>query len=282
METIGIGITTRNRLELVQRCVLMIKQFSKFDKLIVIDDASEIPVELPDTEVFRFDEQQGIAKAKNKCLSYLKECDHIFLFDDDCWPIKDGWQEHYIDTSIRTKCYHFCYTWVASKFFEILEYKKSYILDIGDDNPIIIDYIMRDTDVRVMKVRKGIPLTLPYTITEICPNETVKTVKIHLHPNGVMLYISKKCIDKVGGFDERYGLYGGEHVDFSTRIHNCGLTPYGKFLDVVNSDQFFYAVDKEDRNATSTIDLDYRINNGKIIDKLLETEQHSTKYIQIY
>jgi hypothetical protein len=37
----------------------------------------------------------GIARSKNKCISLLKEYDKIFLFDDDCFPIKDKWWEIY-------------------------------------------------------------------------------------------------------------------------------------------------------------------------------------------
>lgn len=40
----------------------------------------------------------NIAKAKNECLYNLRDCDHIFLFDEDCFPIKDGWVEFFINT----------------------------------------------------------------------------------------------------------------------------------------------------------------------------------------
>lgn len=34
---------------------------------------------------------KGVRKAKNQLLHELRDCDHIFLFDDDCYPIKPGW-----------------------------------------------------------------------------------------------------------------------------------------------------------------------------------------------
>lgn len=36
---------------------------------------------------------KGVRKAKNQLLYELKDCDHIYLFDDDCYPIKNGWTD---------------------------------------------------------------------------------------------------------------------------------------------------------------------------------------------
>lgn len=44
-------------------------------------------------------------------------------------------------------------------------------------------------------------------------------------PRGVMLYVQRPVIDIVGGMDERFGPGGHEHVEFSRRIHQAGLTP---------------------------------------------------------
>lgn len=44
-------------------------------------------------------------------------------------------------------------------------------------------------------------------------------------PRGVMLYVHRPVIDIVGGMDERFGPGGHEHVEFSRRIHQVGLTP---------------------------------------------------------
>lgn len=41
---------------------------------------------------------EGIPISKNKCLKYLYEagCEHFFLADDDCYPLKAGWEMPYI------------------------------------------------------------------------------------------------------------------------------------------------------------------------------------------
>lgn len=43
-------------------------------------------------------------------------------------------------------------------------------------------------------------------------------------PRGVMLYTHYSVIEKVGGMDERFGPGGHEHVEWSNRICNAGLT----------------------------------------------------------
>lgn len=44
-------------------------------------------------------------------------------------------------------------------------------------------------------------------------------------PRGVMLYATRAVIEQVGGMDERFGLGGHEHAEWSRRIHQHGLTP---------------------------------------------------------
>lgn len=90
---IGIGITTQNRTETFKTCYDKIRKYSAGCKIVVVDDCSQTPVE---EATYRFSNNAGIAKAKNKCLELLDDCDHIFLFDDDCWPTKDNWYMPYI------------------------------------------------------------------------------------------------------------------------------------------------------------------------------------------
>lgn len=102
---IGIGITTRNRREVAEKSINEIRKFAPKDsKIVVIDDASDIPYPKAD---FRFQYQAGIAKAKNKCLELLDDCDHIFVFDDDCYPVRNGWAEAYISTGLNHASFNF-------------------------------------------------------------------------------------------------------------------------------------------------------------------------------
>lgn len=92
---IGVGITTRNRLEVFQRTFLEVKRRTPNAKIVVVDDASDIPV--PEAD-YRFEENVGIARAKNKCLELLQDCDHIFLLDDDIYPLVDEWWRPYVES----------------------------------------------------------------------------------------------------------------------------------------------------------------------------------------
>lgn len=50
-------------------------------------------------------------------------------------------------------------------------------------------------------------------------------------PNGCMMFFTRACIDKVGGWDLKFKGYGYEHVNLSDRIFNAGLTP-ARYLDI--------------------------------------------------
>ncbi len=49
------------------------------------------------------DKQEGPARSRNRVLKALYEegCDHIFTFDDDCYPVKPGWAEYIINHARR-------------------------------------------------------------------------------------------------------------------------------------------------------------------------------------
>lgn len=93
---IGIGITTHNRNSMLYKTLSEIRRLAPAgSKIVIVDDASETPVE---EATFRFDKNVGIAKAKNKCFELLNDCEHIFLFDDDTYPLSENWWIPYIES----------------------------------------------------------------------------------------------------------------------------------------------------------------------------------------
>lgn len=62
------------------------------------------------------------------------------------------------------------------------------------------------------------------------------------NPCGCLLYVNKSVLDLVGGFDTRFLKYSHEHVEWSNRIHNAGLTTH-RFQDVPNSLDLFHSMD---------------------------------------
>lgn len=89
MAKVGIGITTYNRQDCLNECLKNIARHTNL-KDFYVDGDVEIYI-ARDTD----EDRQGVAKRKNECLRALKDCDYVFLFDDDCFPIKDGWIEFF-------------------------------------------------------------------------------------------------------------------------------------------------------------------------------------------
>ena len=90
---IGIGITsTPSRPAHLELCLSQMNKYMPDDAMLFVAH---------DTN------KMGVAHQKNKCLEALKECDYVFLFDDDCFPIEDGWEDAYISEYIRTGNHHF-------------------------------------------------------------------------------------------------------------------------------------------------------------------------------
>lgn len=225
--SIGIGVTTHNRNPLVRDTVARIRQHTPDAKIVVVDDASDIPVKIKDTVVYRFNDNVGIAKAKNKCLELLSDCDHIFLFDDDTYPLADNWFVPYIDSPEHHLMYLF-ENW-------------------GNGVPVGDDYIISDDGKHVA----------------------------HSHARGCMMYIDQLALNTVGGLDVRYGKAMNEHLDWSMRIHNAGLTSFCN-MDVVGSEQLIYSMDQHKEVVTSIKDRKGLSQNNS---HLLKQAQTSTEFM---
>jgi GT2 family glycosyltransferase len=76
--------------------------------------------------------------------------------------------------------------------------------------------------------------------------------KWYSNPCGCMVYINKSVVDKIGGYDIDYALYGDEHLDYAIRAKNAGLIPYA-YIDV--SEPLFYCLDQEGKYKTSRLDV---------------------------
>ena len=101
-----IAISTRNRPDDLELCLMHWGEFCPNIRVIIVDDASE--PSYCDSD-YRFSERVGIPRVKNKCieLCMLSGAEHIFLVDDDCYPIKHGGLERYIESGFKHMCYTF-------------------------------------------------------------------------------------------------------------------------------------------------------------------------------
>lgn len=107
---IAISITTRNRPNAFKTSI---KNWERFipenTKVFIVDDNSDPFYTESD---YYFTERAGIPKAKNKSLelAYNSGAEHIFLADDDIYPIVQGWELPYINSGVN----HLCFTFTES------------------------------------------------------------------------------------------------------------------------------------------------------------------------
>lgn len=111
----------------------------------------------------------GVAVTKNRGIATLMDAgvDHLFLADDDVWPIRNGWWKPYV----RSPQPHLMHCWGRSRY-------------------------ITETD--------GLTLWT--------------------WPRGILLYATRDVIARVGGMRPEFGRWGGEHAEWSRRIHNAGFT----------------------------------------------------------
>lgn len=103
---IGIGVTTYKRSEVFR---LFWDQLFKY---------------LPDNcHVHIAKDIDNISQAKNSCLEALKDCEYIFLFDDDCFPIAKDWHVPFIKSGYKHLLYMKSYHNLQGKQGMILSYK---------------------------------------------------------------------------------------------------------------------------------------------------------------
>ncbi|WP_249417205.1 TipJ family phage tail tip protein [Citrobacter freundii] len=90
---IGIAITTHNRADVLKRAIEQHQKHLPAGALVVVvDDGSKPAAIAPDgVQLLRHETSLGIVASKNASLSALMDagCEHLFLWDDDAWPIAD-------------------------------------------------------------------------------------------------------------------------------------------------------------------------------------------------
>jgi len=177
---IGIGVTTYKR----PRCLAKWKE--QVEKTYTNDNVVIYVAE--DT----VEDRKGVAYRKNECLRALKDCDYVFLFDDDCYPIQAGWIKFFINSGYE----HLIYC-----------HPKFHGLKTETDDLLIYNDC-----------------------------------------GGVFMFMQKSAIERVGGFNEDFGLYGFEHAEYSNRILNSRAYPVLK-----KTEEYIYAEDYSNRKHKSSI-----------------------------
>jgi glycosyltransferase involved in cell wall biosynthesis len=238
--SIGVAITTRNRRDVFTATLAHWRaHLPAGAALVVVDDASDdsLAGALTGAAVVRYEAQQGIARAKNAGIAALMAagCRHLFLADDDVYPIAPGWAQLYA----------------------------------ANAEPHLM-YLFKDPDVQCR------PLPTPPTIYD--DGRTFA----YSHPRGCLLYLDRAVVDAVGGMRPQFGVWGHEHVEYSLRIHNAGLTT-NAFQDACGSSEFIHSMDEhavQHKGFTRGVDIKTRRAELARNEGLLEQFRGSTDYVE--
>lgn len=108
---IGIAISTYNRADVLSLALIQHMKFLPAGALVVVvDDGSKPAAVVPaGVQLVRQETSLGIVASKNASLTALMDagCEHFFLWDDDAWPIADGWHLPYIESPEPHLAYQF-------------------------------------------------------------------------------------------------------------------------------------------------------------------------------
>ncbi|MBK8920721.1 MAG: polysaccharide deacetylase family protein [Saprospirales bacterium] len=142
----------------------------------------------------------GIPHANNRLLAFFADYDAIFLVQDDMRFLRPEWLERYLRA---LQAVHYL------AFFD-----PYYPQSLDKPRHFKVNFFNR----RTLELRNGEQLW-----------------RCHKSPQGAMQAFSRKCIQTVGFFDEKFGQYGMEHHDYWLRTCNAGFAPSDHFYDLVNS-----------------------------------------------
>jgi hypothetical protein len=163
---------------------------------------------------------RGVAYSKNENLKALKDCDYIFLFDDDCYPINKQWYKFFIGLNEKH-----------------LLYMETRIHGMAVPS---IKMIMNLVDASTMNSYEN------------CLNGQTILMQQFNNCGGVFMMLTKEVVEKVGAFGD-YGQYGFEHAGYSQRVHKAGLTTH-PYICAMDTYKYIKALDYEHNIQSSVSD----------------------------
>lgn len=180
---------------------------------------------MPDVLVVNHDiAGDGVAATKNRGITALMDagCEHLFLADDDVWPISPDWWRPYVDDPEP----HLMHCWGKSRL-------------IDDDGHY----------------------------------------RVFSHPRGCLLYAQRRVIERVGGMRTEFGRWGGEHAEWSRRIHNAGLTTH-RYADLTAAARGIWHAEDYTRRTPSTVSAAEREALTPRRHQLYDRYRTSSEYVE--
>ena len=197
---IGIGITTCNREDLFWIVYNSLDK-SIASELVIVNDGKELSSVPVCTKYIKHDVNKSVCLSKNEALRYLfeKECDYMFIIEDDVLIKDNNIFNKYIEASIASNIQHLIYGFSGYGNF--------------------VDGKANGVPIQKLLVNYG----------------DVEMVLNHNCAGSFCMY-TKECIDNVGYFDEYLKYNCWEHIDYTAMVIEAGMhPPFWYFADINES-----------------------------------------------
>jgi hypothetical protein len=208
MSVIGVGIITCDRENLFKECA---SSLPSTDFSVVVNDGNPYPFRLYPSniqEIIQHRHNRGVGRSKNDALRFLmsKNCEHIFLLEDDIKIINKSVFDEYIRASTESGIRHlnFAYHGPANKDKDGFPKEK---IRINFQNDVSLSF--------------------------------------HSHLAGAFSYYHSSIINKVGYIDEKFmNVY--DHLDHTLQMIKSNLhPPFGWFADLADSYKYIEDLDPD-------------------------------------
>lgn len=196
---IGIGVLTCNRADFFKKCIDSIPEV---DEIVVVNDGKPYDEEIYPSkvkELIQHGTNKCVGVSKNEALRYLmqKDCDHLFLVEDDMLIVNPE---------------------VCQKYIHAAEISGIWHLNFGYHGPANKDALGKKHPRNIIDYEDGVAIALN-------PNCV-----------GAFSYYLRGVIKTVGYMDERF-INAHDHTEHTYRIIKAGLhPPWWWFADVADSD----------------------------------------------
>ena len=240
---IGLGIITCNRPDYLRKLLIsLVLCQSQLESLVIVNDGKPITdFDLSFGEWIENKTNIGVGKSKNKALKFLveKECDYIFLIEDDMLILDQSIFKQYIDASKVSGIQHFNFgpgsPFNRKQKIQNFDLHNRHLLDEeSEPNPrVIIDY--KDTQ-----------------------------IALYQHCTGTFSFFTKEVLQRVGYIDENY-TNAWEHVDHTYNIIKAGYhPPFWWFADLANSHKLITPQENAIDNSTTSKNTDAWMKNVQL------------------
>ena len=128
-----------------------------------------------------------------------------------------------------------------------------YVFLLDDDVKVIkdnwIEFFIESKQDHLLFLNRGLHNKKAIEINLFDKNELKYTVEHYQDCGGVFMFMTKKAIDKVGAFNEKFEKYGFEHCEYSNRI----LGETNNYPMLKKTDQYLFAHDYSTAGHKSSI-----------------------------